>query len=92
MGKFEAVSKLGFGTGAQTGLGVEDKYGVDSQGFYVQKDLIFEGVKFSFEAEARGELLKVTKSRKKSMMSIGGKIEGEITMLAHTFSTDKMYF
>ncbi|WP_374172423.1 hypothetical protein [Flavobacterium tructae] len=91
LGKFEVLVKRGLSTGASVGLGIEDVYGVDNSGIYVKKDLVFEGIKFSFEAEGSAELGKQEGKRKKSMLKLGGKITGEITMLAHTFSTDKMY-
>lgn len=91
LGKFEILVKRGVSTGASIGLGIEDIYGIDMNGIYVQKNLVFEGIKFSFEAEGSAELGKEEGKRKKSMLKIGGKISGEITMLAHTFSTDKIY-
>lgn len=90
--KFAAVVRLGFSAGASIGLGIEDNFGVDNIGVYIQKDLVFEGIKLSFEAEGSGELTSETGDRKKTLASVSKKIEGEITMLAHTFSTDKIYF
>ena len=92
LGKFEVLVKRGVSAGASIGLGIEDVYGVDGSGIYIKKDLVFEGIKFSFEAEGSAELgTQEGKRKKKSMFKLGGKITGEITMLAHTFSTDKMY-
>jgi hypothetical protein len=88
---FEAYAKRGVLAGAGIGLGVEDTFGVDAVGIYTKKDLIFEGIKFYFEAEANAGLTKVGGKKKKSIINLGGKISGEITMLAHTFSTDKIY-
>lgn len=90
--KFAAVVKLGFSAGASIGLGIIDNFGVDAKGVYIQKDLAFEGIKLSFEAEGSGELTSETGKRKKTLVKVSKKIEGEITMLSHTFSTDKMYF
>lgn len=91
LGKFEVLVKRGVSAGASIGLGIEDVYGVDNSGIYIKKDLVFEGIKFAFEAEGSAELGTQEGKRKKSMLKLGGKITGEITMLAHTFSTDKMY-
>jgi hypothetical protein len=92
LGKFEVLVKRGVSAGASIGLGIEDVYGVDGSGIYIKKDLVFEGIKFSFEAEGSAELgTQEGKRKKKSMFKLGGEITGEITMLAHTFSTDKMY-
>ncbi|MNE95210.1 hypothetical protein D3C80_1932670 [compost metagenome] len=90
--KFAAVVRLGFSAGASIGLGIEDYFGVDYKGVYVKKELAFEGIKLSFEAEGSGELTSETGKRKKTYAKVSRKIEGEITMLAHTFSTDKIYF
>jgi hypothetical protein len=88
---YEAYAKRGVLAGAGVGLGVQDTFGVDAVGVYMKKDLIFEGIKLYFEAEANAGLTKVGGQKKKNIVNLGGKISGEITMLAHTFSTDKIY-
>lgn len=88
---YEAYAKRGVLAGAGIGLGVLETFGVDAVGIYLKKDLIFEGIKLYFEAEANAGLTKVGGQKKKNIINLGGKISGEITMLAHTFSTDKIY-
>jgi hypothetical protein len=75
-----------------SGLGIEDLYGVDSNGIYVQKNLIFEGIKLKGGLTAKFDINKNVKPKKKNIASIGGSLEGEITLVAHTFKTPKFYF
>lgn len=91
LGKFEILAKRDLSTGASIGLGIEDLYGIDNNGIYIKKDLVFEGIKFSFKAEGSIELAKKERKRRENMVKLGGKVSGEITMLAHTFSTNKIY-
>jgi hypothetical protein len=77
-------------------LGLEGSLGVDNQGIWLQTSLIFDGIKLSFEAVVSA---RVVKNRVKDdgtveeIKIIGGeeKIEGEITMLTHTFKSEKFY-
>ena len=90
----EAYRKLGFGLAGSVGLGIQDNFGVDNSGLYIQKDLIFEGIKLKFEAEANAGIRNgkdEDDDEDETLFDIGGKIDGEITLLAHTFSTDKIY-
>lgn len=67
---------------------------VDSTGFYFQKELIFEGINIKIEAETSAGMRKgkdEDEDEDETLFDIGGKIDGEITILAHTFSTDKIY-
>lgn len=96
-GKYEVVGNLGFGAAAQVGMGTEDLYGVDNNGIYLQKKLLFEGIKLSFEvvAESKVNKLKVDEKgnvERDEIFGIGGKIEGEVTLAQHTFETPKIYF
>lgn len=88
---YEAYVKRGVLAGAEIGLGIQDIFGVDSTGVYIQKELLFEGIKLNFEAEADAGLTRVEGENKEKLMNLGGKLEGEITMLAHTFTTGKIY-
>ena len=62
--------------------------------YNIQKDLIFEGIKIEGNAVAR---LQVTEKKdkkddnEKPVGVIGGEVKFEVTLLAHTFSTDKIY-
>lgn len=91
VGKFEVLVKRGVSSGISIGLGIEDVYGIDVNGIYLKRDLVFEGIKFSFKAEGSVELSNKECKRKKSMFKLGGEVSEEITMLAHAFSTEKMY-
>ena len=96
-GKYEVVSRLGFGAGAQVGLGTEDIFGVDESGIYIQKKLIFEGIRLSFSASADANLYKIRYDDngdiiKDELVGIGGSVEGEIIIGERNFDTRKIYF
>jgi hypothetical protein len=90
---YKAYAKRGVLLGAGIGLGIQDTFGVDTNGIYLKKDLIFDGIKMYFEAEANAGLTKTegNDDEEEGIIDFGGKVKGEITMLDHTFSTDKIY-
>ncbi|KQB40378.1 hypothetical protein [Flavobacterium aquidurense] len=97
IGKYTSIEEVGVGGAGAVGLGIESTLGLDDTGIWMQNALIFDGIKLSFEAVA---LVKVIKKRIKDDGSVeetpiveaGGKIEGEVTLLANTFKSDKLYF
>lgn len=96
-GNYEAVGELGFGGGAEVGMGTQDTFGMDGEGFYIEKKLIFEGVKLKFDAAAEGTINKLKKNKKgklerEKVLGVGGKVEGEIALGKHEFTTGKLYF
>lgn len=89
---WQVISELGIGIGGSIGLGIENKYGVDRSGFYVQKNIIFEGIVIEGNATARLQVKKNSRLKdKNSGFNGGGNLDFEITMLSHTFTTDKIY-
>ena len=91
---YEAILQLGFGAGAEAGIGVTDFYGIDNKGFFAKKELEFEGIKLSFSATGIAQFKKgdsVNLKNKKPLFEIAGSIEGEITFLNYKFETDKIY-
>jgi len=91
---YEAILQLGFGAGAEAGIGVTDFYGIDNKGFFAKKELEFEGIKLSFSATGIAQFKKgdsVNLKNKKPLFEIGGSIEGEVTFLNYKFETDKIY-
>ena len=62
--------------------------------YNIQKDLIFEGIKIEGNAVAR---LQVTEKddtddeNGKPLAEVGGEVKFEVTLLANTFLTDKIY-
>lgn len=91
---YEAILQLGFGAGAEAGIGITDFYGIDSKGFFAKKELEFEGIKLSFSATGIVQLKEQDSGnlkKNKSLFEIGGSIEGEITFLNYKFETDKIY-
>lgn len=88
----EAYKKLELGVGGAIGLGVQTNFGADSKGLYIQKNILFEGIKLMFKAEVNIGLTKTKGEKKQNILDTGEKIDGEITMLSQTLSTDKLYF
>ena len=88
---YEVIVKRGFSVGASSGLGITDNFGVDNQGFYNQKILEFEGIKFEFSATGIVQVNKNKNNRKDSLFDLGGEINGEITFLNYKFEAPKMY-
>ncbi|KIC00019.1 hypothetical protein OA88_18895 [Flavobacterium sp. JRM] len=91
---YEAILQLGFGAGAEAGIGVTDFYGIDNKGFFAKKELEFEGIKLSFSATGIAQFKKgdsVNLKNSKPLFEIGGSIEGEVTFLNYKFETDKIY-
>lgn len=91
---YEAILQLGFGAGAEAGIGITDFYGIDSKGFFAKKELEFEGIKLSFSATGIVQLKEQDSGnlkKNKSLFEIGGSTEGEITFLNYKFETDKIY-
>ncbi|MDM1409113.1 hypothetical protein, partial [Myroides sp. DF42-4-2] len=88
---YEVVANRELKGVANIGLGIQDNLGVDSKGIYIQKDVIFEGIKLVGGLTAKLDINKKSKPKQK-LDGIGGEVKVEITMLAHTFSTDKIYF
>ena len=87
--KYEVIVQRGFSAGASSGLGITDNFGVDSQGFYSQKILEFEGIKFEFSATG---IVQVKAGKEKDpLFDLGGEINGEITFLDYKFEAPKMY-
>ncbi|WP_309609629.1 hypothetical protein [Flavobacterium sp.] len=97
MGTYDAIAEVGVGGKGEVGLGQEGTLGVDNEGWFVQTSLIFDGIKLSFEVFAGG---KITRNRMKEdgtvessdVVKKESKIEGEITLLAHTFKSPPFYF
>jgi hypothetical protein len=95
-GKYTSVGKLGVGGGAEVGITLEGSIGSDHKGIWIKPAFVFDGIKLKFEAVAT---LQVKKKRKKAdgtvkedeIFSLGDKFEGEITLFAKTFETDKLY-
>jgi hypothetical protein len=90
--KYEVIAKRGFGTSAEIGLGIFDLYGIDNSGIYGQKILEFEGVKISYSATGELNLNKKNGNKKKSLLTVGGSIDGEIVLLNQKIETPKIYF
>jgi hypothetical protein len=96
-GSYEAVAGLGVGGKGEVGLGLEGSMGVDNyKGIWLQTSLIFDGIKLSFEAVAEVSVNKIRMKKdgtikKDEIFGAGDKIEGEITLLNHTFKSDKFY-
>ena len=61
--------------------------------YNIQKDLIFEGIKIEGNAVARLQVTEKDRGEKNSnsLAEVGGEVKFEVTLLAHTFSTDKIY-
>ena len=89
---YEIVVDRGINGSVGSGLGIEDLYGVDNNGIYLQKNLIFEGIKLKGGLTAKFDINKKVKLKKKNIASVGGSLEGEITLVAHSFKTPKIYF
>lgn len=96
-GDYHSIAEVGVGGTGAVGLGIEASLGLDDTGIWMQTALIFDGIKLSFEAVA---LVKVTEKRKRKdgtteetpIIEAGGKIEGEVTLLADTIRSNKLYF
>lgn len=96
-GDFHSIAEVGVGGTGAVGLGIESTLGLDDTGIWMQNALIFDGIKLTFEAVA---LVKVAKKRFRDdgtieetpIVEAGGKIEGEVTLLEHTFNSEKLYF
>jgi hypothetical protein len=90
---YEVIVKRGFSAGASSGLGITDNFGVDSQGFYSQKILEFEGIKFEFSATGIVQVVEGAEGnkKKKPLFDLSGEIKGEITFLDYKFEAPKMY-
>lgn len=95
-GKYEAVAEMGVGAKGEVGLGIINNLGVDSSGIWMQSSLAFDGIKLTFTAVI-GAKLKKNRVKEDGTIEkieiVGGesKVEIEITMLAHTFESDKFY-
>ncbi|HEX8576630.1 MAG TPA: hypothetical protein VF677_10100 [Flavobacterium sp.] len=95
-GRYEAIATVGVGGTGEVGLGLEGSLGVDDQGIWLQTSLIFDGIKLSFEATAEVKVKKRSvkpdgTEESSDIFESGGKIEGEITLLNHSFESDKFY-
>ncbi|PAM95161.1 hypothetical protein B4N84_07720 [Flavobacterium sp. IR1] len=96
VGSYTSATKVGVGAQGEVGFGVIGNLGVDNKGVWMQSSLAFDGIKLTFTAVIGA---KVTKKRIKDDGTVeetevvGGesKIELEITMLNHTFESDKFY-
>lgn len=89
---YEVIVKRGFSVGASSGIGITDVFGVDNKGFYNQKILDFEGIKFEFSATGIIQVKKEDEGNVKNpLIDIGGEINGEITFLNYTFEAPKLY-
>lgn len=96
-GKYTAVATLGVGGGAEVGLALATTIGYDKKGLWWQPSFTFDGIKLYFDAVAQGEILKQTKNKNGEyedvkIANIGDDFHAEITLLAKTFETDKLYF
>lgn len=96
-GKYTAVATLGVGAGAEVGLKLATGLGYDRKGFWLQPSFTFDGIKLYFDAIAEGKILETEKDKdgkfkEKEIFHVGDSFHGEITMLAKTFETDKLYF
>lgn len=92
--KYEVIIKRGFSVGASSGIGITDKFGVDSQGLYNQKILEFEGIKFEFSATGIIQIKEGNSGEKRGedpLLDLGGKIKGEITFLNYKYETPRFY-
>lgn len=89
---YEIVVDRGINGSVGSGLGIEDLYGIDVNGIYLQKNLVFEGVKLKGGLTAKFDINKKTRPKKDKIASVGGALEGEITLIDHTFKTPKIYF
>lgn len=95
-GKYTALAEVGVGGTGEVGLGIIGNLGIDDQGIWMQSSLAFDGIKLTFTAVIKGEIKKkrVKKDGTIETVKIAGgesKIEIEITMLEHTFESDKFY-
>lgn len=96
-GKYTAVATLGVGAGAEVGLALATGMGYDKKGLWWQPSFTFDGIKLYFDATAE---VKVNESEidedgnvtEKEVLGLGDTFHAEITMLAKTFETDKLYF
>jgi hypothetical protein len=96
-GKYTAIEEVGVGGTGAVGLGIESTLGLDDTGIWMQNALIFDGIKLTFELVAFVKVTEETINKdgtivQTPIIEAGGKIEGEVTLLAHTFTSDKLYF
>lgn len=91
--RYEVIVKRGFSLGASSGIGITQLYGIDNKGFYLQKVLEFEGIKFEFSATGVVQVKKGQSGNKKDpLLNLGGEINGEITFLDYKYESQKIYF
>lgn len=95
-GSAVGIAEVGVGGKGEVGLGLEGTLGIDDKGVWMQSSLIFDGFKISFEAVAEMKVSELEidddgNIKENKLYSVGGKIEGEITMLANTLTSDKFY-
>lgn len=96
-GSCHSIIEVGVGGAGAVGLGIESTLGLDDTGIWMQNTLIFDGIKLSFEVVAKLEVKKERMNEdgeieETPIVEAGGKIEGEVTLLANTFPSDKLYF
>lgn len=96
MGSYTSVAKIGVGAEGEVGLGIINNLGIDDQGYWMQSSLAFDGIKLTFTAII-GAYVKKKKIMKDGTIEdveiVGGEsnLEIEITMLEHTFESEKFY-
>jgi len=94
--KYTSVAEVGVGAKGEVGLGIVGTLGVDDQGIWMQSSLVFDGIKLTFTAVIGARVKKKIIKKDGTIEEIeivGGesKVEIEITMLEHTFESDKFY-
>ncbi|OXG07724.1 hypothetical protein BC749_101157 [Flavobacterium araucananum] len=96
VGKYTSVAEVGVGAKGEVGLGIVGTLGVDDEGIWTQSSLVFDGIKLTFTAIIGARVKKKILKKDGTVEEIeivGGesKVEIEITMLEHTFESDKFY-
>ena len=97
-GKYEAVAEAGIGGKGEVGLGINGTLGVDNVGWFLQSNLIFDGIKLSFEAVVSARIVMKTFSKDNGKVESSdvfkkeSKFEGEITLFARTFKSEPFHF
>lgn len=95
-GKYTAVAEVGVGAKGEVGLGIVGTLGVDDQGIWMQSSLVFDGIKLTFTAVIGAKVKKEVLQKDGTVKEVDiidgeSKVEIEITMLEHTFESDKFY-
>ncbi|WP_318802155.1 hypothetical protein [Flavobacterium sp. MMLR14_040] len=77
-------------------MGIVGTLGVDDQGIWMQSSLVFDGIKLTFTAVIGAKVKKEVLQKDGTVKEVDiidgeSKVEIEITMLEHTFESDKFY-